>query len=67
MTLCAKCGREKIMAEQAVTGFPDYHVAGSRVEYCGVCDEPPVLTLCTPGPPRWLVANPSVVLEKEDD
>jgi len=42
---CQKCGREKIFCEQAITGFPDYHVAGSIVEYCGFCDEPPITAL----------------------
>lgn len=42
---CEKCGREKIRTEKAVTGFPNFHIAGTRVDYCGFCDDPPVLTL----------------------
>jgi hypothetical protein len=44
---CRKCGREKITACQAVAGMPGYHVQGTRVEYCGVCDTPPIMTLDT--------------------
>lgn len=45
MSVCSNCGREKILAEQAVVGYPDHHIAGSTVEYCGFCDVPPELTL----------------------
>lgn len=44
---CEKCGTEKIVVEECVTGFPDYRVAGSRVEYCYVCDEIPIVELNT--------------------
>lgn len=47
MNRCAKCGREKVLVEQAVTGFPDHHVAGTRQHYCGFCDDPPVVELNT--------------------
>lgn len=49
MTTCDKCGTEKIVVEQAVTGFPDHHVAGTRQEYCGYCDEPPIVELSVTG------------------
>jgi len=42
---CRKCGREKIAACEAITGYPGYHVRGSKVEYCGYCDTPPTLIL----------------------
>lgn len=49
MTTCDKCSAEKIVVEQAVTGFPDHHVAGTRQEYCGYCDEPPIVELSVTG------------------
>lgn len=59
MTICPKCGREKISAEKGIIGFPDYRVAGSYVEYCGCCDEPPVMTLSSPtGGYRLELAQP---------
>jgi hypothetical protein len=57
MDICDNCGRKKIMGEQCVTGFPDYHVAGSRVEYCGFCDEPPLLKLT--------VGSKAIILEPD--
>lgn len=45
------------MAEKAVTGFPDFHVAGTRVDYCGFCDDPPVLTLDSGSYPIVLEPN----------
>jgi len=57
MAICEKCGEEKILAEQAVTGFPDHHVAGTRKKYCGYCDEPPVFILTTGIGKIFLVPN----------
>ena len=45
MNICDKCGREKIVSEQGVIGFPDHHIAGSRIVYCGFCDDPPISEL----------------------
>lgn len=42
---CEKCGREKIVASQGVIGFPEYIIKGSRIEYCGFCDDPPQIEL----------------------
>lgn len=42
---CPKCGRDKILVEQCITGFPDYYVEGSKIYYCGFCDIPPVVKL----------------------
>lgn len=59
MAICQKCKREKISAAEGVTGFPDYRVAGSYIEYCGYCDEPPVMTLSSPtGGYRLELAQP---------
>ena len=41
---CAKCGAALVVAAIGVIGYPGY-VEGSRKEYCGYCDEPPVITL----------------------
>jgi hypothetical protein len=45
MSICIKCGNDKIIVEQGVIGFPDHHVAGTKQEYCGYCDTPPVIEL----------------------
>jgi hypothetical protein len=42
---CDRCGRDKIIATIETTGGPSGHVAGPRVEYCGSCDEAPVMVL----------------------
>lgn len=49
MTICDKCGAEKVVVEQSVTGFPDHHVAGTRQEYCGYCDDAPIIELSVTG------------------
>ena len=49
MTVCDKCGAEKILVEQSVIGFPDHHVSGTRQEYCGYCDEPPIVEMSVTG------------------
>lgn len=64
MNICDKCGREKIMAENAVTGFTDCHVSGSRIEYCGFCDDPPVMTLDSHKKHLVLEKNATVDSEK---
>ena len=55
---CEKCGREKITASVRVTGFPDMHKQGTWHEYCGYCDEPPVMTLDSAAGMR-LISDPS--------
>jgi len=45
MTKCPKCQREKITVEECIVGYPGWHVAGSHIEYCGYCDNPPVIQL----------------------
>ena len=53
------------MAALAVTGASEDYMVGSRVEYCGVCDEPPVLRLGTPNP-SCESDGPSVALGEDD-
>ncbi len=55
---CPICGEEKIVVKEAVTGFPNYHVEGSKKEYCGYCDKPPVIEL--------IVAKGKIVLVPDE-
>ena len=45
MNKCIKCGNDKIVVEEGVIGFPDHHIAGTKQDYCGYCDTPPVIEL----------------------
>lgn len=45
MQNCDKCGREKIVVKNAITGFPNHYISGTKREYCGVCDTPPEIEL----------------------
>lgn len=44
-SFCPKCGRQKISSATGLIGYPDHRVAGSYVEYCGYCDDPPQMEL----------------------
>jgi len=44
---CEKCGSQKIIATIRFIGSPGY-VAGSRKEYCGTCDKPPISEIRSP-------------------
>ena len=43
--ICEKFGRDKIIGSVKFVGWPDYHVKGTRVVYCGSCDIPPAMVL----------------------